>query len=293
MDPTMIERVRGFNREVTQRVGALDDRYLARARPLGQARLLWEIGEDGCDVRTLRSRLDLDSGYLSRLLRSLEDAGLVTLGPGERVRRVRTARLTAAGWAERAALDRGSDALAASLLEPLNPQQRERLVAAMGEVQRLLTAALVQIAPADPAGAHARYCMGEYAAELDRRFAHGYAPARAIPVDAAALRPPRGLLLVATLRSEPVGCGALRFHDDAWSELKRLWVAPAARGLGVGRRLMGELEARAAEHGDVVRLDTNGALTEAIALYRSSGYVEVAPFNDDIYPDHFFEKRLR
>lgn len=289
----MIERVRGFNREVTQRVGALDDRYLARDRPLGQARLLWEIGDDGCDVRTLRSRMDLDSGYLSRLLRSLQEAGLVTLGPGERDRRVRTARLTAAGRAERLALDRGSDELAATLLEPLNAQQRERLVAAMGEVQRLLTAALVEIAPADPTGAHARYCMGEYAAELDRRFAHGYDPAQAIPVDAAALRPPRGLLLVATLRSAPVGCGALRFHADATSELKRLWVAPAARGLGVGRRLMGELEARAARHGDVVRLDTNGALTEAIALYRSSGYTEVPRFNDDPYPDHFFEKRLR
>jgi DNA-binding MarR family transcriptional regulator len=156
MDAAMTARVRAFNREVTQRVGALDDRYLARGRPLGEARLLWEIGDDGCDVRTLRSRLDLDSGYLSRLLRSLEAARLVTVGPGEGDRRVRTARLTAAGRAERAALDRRSDELAASLLEPLNARQRERLVAAMGEVQRLLTAALVEIAPANPAGEHAR-----------------------------------------------------------------------------------------------------------------------------------------
>ena len=146
----MIRQVRRFNRTVTQRVGALDDRFLARDRPLGDARVLWEIGDDGCDVRSLRSRLDLDSGYLSRLLRSLEGDGLITVGPSESDRRVRTAQLTAAGAAERAVLDRRSDELAASLLEPLNAAQRARLVAAMGDVERLLTAAIVEIAPVDP-----------------------------------------------------------------------------------------------------------------------------------------------
>ena len=73
----MIEQVRRFNRTVTERVGALDDHFLGRDRALGEARLLWEIGPDGCEVRLLRARLALDSGYLSRLLRSLEAAGLV------------------------------------------------------------------------------------------------------------------------------------------------------------------------------------------------------------------------
>ncbi len=68
----MISQVRSFNRTVTQRIGALHEDFLARDRPLAQARLLWEIGAAGCDVRVLRWRLDLDSGYLSRLLRSLE-----------------------------------------------------------------------------------------------------------------------------------------------------------------------------------------------------------------------------
>src|ERR671929_1471117 len=95
-----VARVRRFNRIVTQRVGALDDRFLARDRPLGEARLLWEIGEDGCDVRELRARLDLDSGYLSRLLRSLEAAGLVVVEAGEADRRLRTARLTDSGREE-------------------------------------------------------------------------------------------------------------------------------------------------------------------------------------------------
>ncbi|HEY6221640.1 MAG TPA: MarR family winged helix-turn-helix transcriptional regulator, partial [Candidatus Eisenbacteria bacterium] len=129
MEPAMIVQVRRFNRIVTQRVGALDDRFLARDRPLGEARLLWEISPDGSDVRSLRARLDLDSGYLSRLLRSLEAAGLVTVAPSEPDRRVRTARLTSAGLAERTLLDERSDALARSFLVPLNEPQRRRLVA--------------------------------------------------------------------------------------------------------------------------------------------------------------------
>jgi len=102
----MTDQVRRFNRAVTQRIGVLQDAFLARGRPLGQARVLWEIGPDGSDVRNLRSRLDLDSGYLSRLLRALEDDGLITVEVNDADGRLRTARLTAAGLAERAELDR-------------------------------------------------------------------------------------------------------------------------------------------------------------------------------------------
>ena len=293
VDGTLVDSVRAFNRTVTQRVGALDDRYLARNRPLGESRVLWEIGPQGCDVRTLRSRLDLDSGYLSRLLRSLEAAGLVTVGPGEPDRRVRTARLTAAGVAERALLGRRSDALARSMLEPLDDTQRRRLVAAMGEVQRLLTATLVEIAAVDPTDHRAQHCLRAYVAELDRRFDAGFDPAQSLPADPGEMRPPAGLFLLATLRHEPAGCGALKFHGDAPTELKRMWVAPTARGLGVGRRLLAELERRAAEHGSrTIRLETNRSLTEAIALYRSAGYREVGAFNDEPYANHWFEKHL-
>src|SRR5437660_5255115 len=109
MSDAAVEQVRRFNRVVTERVGALSDRFLGRERPLGEARLLWEIGLDGCEVRLLRARLALDSGYLSRLLRSLEAAGLVEVAPGSRDRRIRVARLTAAGRRERAALDKRSN----------------------------------------------------------------------------------------------------------------------------------------------------------------------------------------
>jgi DNA-binding MarR family transcriptional regulator/GNAT superfamily N-acetyltransferase len=293
MDDVMVSRVRQFNRAVTQRVGALDDRYLARSRPLGEARVLWEIGERGRDVRQLRTLLDLDSGHLSRLLRSLEAQGLIAVGPSEHDRRVRTARLTGSGEAERRELDRRSDDLASSLLEPLTEPQRERLVAAMDEVERLLTAALVQIDAVDPSHHVARTCLREYFAELDRRFDAGFDPAQSRRIDLEEMRPPTGVFLVATLRAEPVGCGALRFHPNEPTELKRMWVAPAARGLGIGRRLLTELEAYAAANGArTLRLDTNRTLTEAIAMYRSSGYRAVDAFNDEPYAHHWFEKHL-
>jgi DNA-binding MarR family transcriptional regulator/GNAT superfamily N-acetyltransferase len=284
--------VRSFNRVVTQSVGAHQDHYLSRRLPLGEARVLWEVGE-GCDVRELRARLDLDSGYSSRLLRSLESAGLVTMKPSPTDRRVRSVRLTAAGRRERDALDRRSDELAESLLAPLNEAQRNRLIDAMGEVERLLTAGVVRIDVVDPKEPAAVYCLGEYYAELGRRFDSGWDESISIAATPDQLRPPAGLFVVATLHGEPVGCGALKFHGRAPAELKRMWVAPAARGLGLGRRLLTELEGLAADRGvRRVRLETNRNLTEAIALYRSAGYREVAPFNDEPYAHHWFEKRL-
>src|SRR5712691_6168620 len=149
MDRTMVLQVRRFNRIVTQRVGALNDRFLARDRSLGEARLLWEIGTEGRDVRSLRAQLELDSGYLSRLLRSLESAGLVTVGYKDSDKRIRIARLTRKGKAERAVLERRADELAASLLAPLGPTQRDRLVTAMADAERLLTASMIEVVPID------------------------------------------------------------------------------------------------------------------------------------------------
>jgi DNA-binding MarR family transcriptional regulator/GNAT superfamily N-acetyltransferase len=288
-----VARVRSFNRTVTQRVGALQDEYLSSGRSLGASRVLWEIGEDATDVRELRARLDLDSGYLSRLLRSLERDGLVLVGADRADKRVRTARLTAAGRAERALLDRRSDELARSLLAPLSADHRERLVEAMGVVERLLTAGLVEVAIEPPTTAAARFCLESYFAELDARFDTGFDPARSIPADAADLTEPAGLLLVARLHGEPIGCGALKLHGDVPFYIKRMWVAPSARGLGVGRRILRELEDHARRRGAVVvHLETNKALHEAASLYRSAGYVEVEPFNDEPYAHHWFEKRL-
>jgi ribosomal protein S18 acetylase RimI-like enzyme len=293
MDVSETERVRSFNRTVTQRIGALDEEYLARGRPLGASRLLWEIDEDGVDLRLLRRRLDLDSGYMSRLLRRLERDRLITVERSRVDGRVRIARLSGAGREERALLDRLSDRLARSLLEPLDPRQRARLVEAMGVVERLLTASLVEIAVDVPTSSAAQFCFQSYFAELARRFDTGFDPGRSITADPGELVEPRGVLLVARLRGAAIGCGALKLHGREPAEIKRMWVAPAARGLGVGRRLLRELEEHARRRGaKLARLETNRALTEAIDLYRSAGYDEVAPFNDEPYADHWFEKRL-
>jgi len=293
MEQDLIGQVRSFNRAVTQRAGALNDAFLSRGRPLGQARVLWEIGPAGRDVRLLRSRLGLDSGYLSRLLRSLENDGLVAVEQSEADGRVRTARLTARGLAERAELDRRSDEVATSILQPLSARQRTRLVTAMAEVERLLAASTVQVTVSDPRHPDARACLQAYFRELSQRFDGGFDPARSISADDAELTPPVGLLLVATLHGEPIGCGALKFHGNAPAEIKRMWVAPVARRLGLGRRLLTELEAHAAAYEvRTLRLETNRTLAEAIGLYRAAGYREVAAFNDEPYAHHWFEKTL-
>ncbi len=293
MEASLISQVRRFNRAITQRVGALDDEFLARGRPLGQARLLWEIGPDGADVRSLRARLDLDSGYLSRLLRALEADGLVAVQSSGADGRVRTARLTGRGLAERAELDRRADEAAAAILRPLSTSQRNRLAEAMAEVERLMLASAVEVTARHPADPAARACLHAYVEELGRRFETGFDPARSLPAADRDMSPPAGLFLVATLHSETVGCGGLKFHPGAPAEVKRMWVAPAVRGLGLGRRLLTELEARAAAHGvTVLRLETNGTLAEAISLYRASGYREVPAFSDEPYAHHWFEKTL-
>ena len=270
----------------------LTDQFLGRARALGETRVLWEIGPDGLEVRTLRARLALDSGYASRVLRALEWQGLVAVTASPDDGRVRHVRLTEAGLAEYVEINRRSDAVAWSFLEPLSDGQRARLVAAMTEVERLLRASLIALAIEDPATQDAQLCLTRYFAELNTRFETGF---ETVPALAAALHDlvaPAGIFLVARLRGEPIGCGGLILYPDA-PLIKRMWVAPAARGLGLGRRLLWELERLARETGArTIRLDTNRVLHEAIQLYRSAGYREVPRFSDEPYAHHWFEKVL-
>ena len=293
-DRAAIDTVRAFNRTVTSRIGALEDHYLGSDRSLGSSRVLWEVAGDGAEVRAVRERLGLDSGYLSRLLRSLEREGLVTVAAAASAdARVRTVRPTDAGLAERAELDRRSDQLAASVLEPLSDGQRARLVEAMGTVMRLLEAGLVQVERADAASDDARRCLAAYYDELARRFPSGFDPGRSLHPDTHEFAEPTGLFVLARLHGRAIGCGAVLFHDDEPAYVKRMWVDDAVRGMGVGRRILVALEQAARDHGaPSVTLETNASLTEAIAMYRASDYVEVEPFNDEVYADHWFEKRL-
>jgi DNA-binding MarR family transcriptional regulator/predicted N-acetyltransferase YhbS len=294
MLPDQISQVRRFNRLVTQRAGALDDQFLGRDRPLGESRLLYEIGPGGADVRDLRRRLGLDSGYVSRLVQALEEKGLVRLNRATADQRVRQVRLTAAGRREVREMNERSDQAAAALLDSLTPAQRTRLVVAMAEVHRLLQVAGLHIERVDPASPAARWCVGQYFAELDRRFESGFDPAASLAAEDLELIPPRGAFLVASVDGETVGCGAVKAVGPAVGSLKRMWVADGARGLGIGRRMLDALEAQARELGlRTLRLETNRTLKEAIQLYRGAGYREMTPFNSDPYADHWFEKTLR
>jgi len=289
-----LQKVRQFNRAVTQRIGVLTDNYLGRGRPLGESRLAFEVGRDGADVRELRKRLSLDSGYLSRLLRSLEAQGLLATKPAPDDARVRRVSLTRKGLRELALLDQRSQALAQSLLAPLGATQRERLVTAMSEVERFLSASAVSISPADPAGSEIRACIASYLRELDARFENGFEAARGPSADPDEFVPPRGVMLLARLDGEAVGCGGIKTIGTGIGEIKRMWVAPSARGLGIAQRLLDALERHAAELGfRRVRLDTNRTLVEARALYLRNGYREIAAYNENPYADHWLEKSLQ
>lgn len=293
MHPEHVQQVRRFNRLVTQRAGALDDHFLGRDRPLGESRVLYEIGTAGADLRTLRERLGLDSGYLSRVVQSLQAKGLVTLRAAADDERVRRAVLTRAGRAELKEMNRRSDEAAEAVLAPLTESQQERLVAAMTEVHRLLRAAGIVIETVDPASELARWCVARYFDELATRFEGGYDPAKALPADDAELRPPRGAFVTATVDGEAIACGCLKTVSPGVGWIKRMWVATSARGLGLGRRMLSALEHQALALGlTTIQLETNRSLVEAIQLYRSAGYVEVPPFNAEPYGDYWFEKRL-
>jgi DNA-binding MarR family transcriptional regulator len=230
-----ISQVRRFNRLVTQRAGALNDHFLGRDRPLGESRLLYEVGPEGADLRDLRRRLGLDSGYVARLVKALEEDGLVRLSQGTEDQRVRRARLTAAGQREVREMNERSDEAAGALLEALTPAQRARLVAAMAEVHRLLQLAGLRIERVDPAIPPARWCVGQYFHELDRRFESGFDPAASLSAEDRDLIPPRGAFLVAFMDGEAVACGAVKKISAGVGSLKRMWVSDAVRGLGISR----------------------------------------------------------
>ncbi len=148
----------------------------------------------------------------------------------------------------------------------------------------------IAIMETDPAGAEAQSCLAAYFAELDRRFPGGFDPGP--PGDPAAYRPPRGSFLIAR-DGRPLACVALTTDGPGRGEVKRLWVAPQARGLGLARRMMQAVEDRARALGLFhLRLDTNATLTEALALYDRLGWARIPRYNDNPYAQAWFERHL-
>jgi DNA-binding MarR family transcriptional regulator len=291
LDPALA-RIRRFNRAVTRETGAMEESFLGRGRPLGAARVLWAIGEDGRDVADLRAELALDSGLLSRLLRGLQAEGMAEMDPDPTDRRRRRATLTAKGQAERAEYDRLNDQMAEGMLARA-PRHRDALLAAMDLVAVTLNSDRIDILPADPTDSAARACLAAYFALLAEKIA-GISAAH-VPdpdPDAPLFRPPQGAFLLAWCDRLPVGCVSLKPLEPGVAEVKRLWIDPAARGLGLARRLMRSVEDAARDLGyRSLKLDTNAALTEAIALYERSGWTPTAPYTG--FPaTHWFCKPL-
>ncbi|MDQ1036615.1 DNA-binding MarR family transcriptional regulator/GNAT superfamily N-acetyltransferase [Streptomyces sp. V3I8] len=281
-----VTTLRRFNRYFTRRIGALDDHYLGQDRPLGEARLLYEIGP-GASLRELRTRLGLDAGYLSRMVRALEEQGLVRVTVHPADSRLRLAEPTAAGRDELAEQNRRADGLAEGLLRGLSETQRGRLTEAVAVAERLLRLAAITVRPVGASSPDARACLAGYAAELDERFPEGYAVTDLVPPGRIAA------FLVAYEEERAVGCGALCALDTDTAEIRHLWVRPQARGLGLGRRLLTELERTAAGRGHrTVRLDTHVVLEEAAALYRTGGYTEIPAYGANPHAGYWFEKPL-
>jgi len=287
--------LRRFNRTYTQRIGVLDDSYLGTGRPLNVSRLLFEIGSSehggggAPTVRDLRERLDLDSGYLARLIGRLREDGLVELHPDPLDRRRRVVRLTPAGRSARAELDARSEALADRLVGSLTSRQRARLERALAEADLLVRAATVHLREVGPEDAAARSALGRYAAELDARFPGGFE--LGVPQEEPGAR-----YVVATSDGAAVAYGGFRpvaLPDGDAAEIKRMWVDTGWRGAGLGARMLRHLEGLAATDGFArVVLDTNGTLAEAVALYERAGYRRVARYNDNPYAQLFFTKDL-
>ncbi|MGW6904582.1 bifunctional helix-turn-helix transcriptional regulator/GNAT family N-acetyltransferase [Streptomyces sp. NPDC054940] len=293
MEPVSTEHVtalRRFNRYFTRRIGVLDDHYLGQNRPLGEARLLFEIG-DGASLRELRSRLGLDAGYLSRMAKALEAQGMVRLNAHPRDSRLRMIEPTTAGRAELKEQNLRASAVATGLLEGLSEPQRARLTEALATTQRLLRLAAITVDLVDGAAQDARHCLDAYAADIDERFPEGFDKSDLVrPEEVSG---DAGAFFVAREEGRPVGCGALRRLEPGIGEIRHVWVHPDARRLGLARRLLDALEREAAARElTVVRLDTHAALTEAQSMYRACGYTEIPRYDDNVYAAHWFEKRL-
>ncbi|MBS2025151.1 MAG: MarR family transcriptional regulator [Deltaproteobacteria bacterium] len=287
----LVSTVRTFNRFYTRVVGVLGEQHLRTGLTLGQARVLFEIGQLApVEARALQAYLSLDRGYVSRRLAELESARLITRVRGAEDARRKPIVLTAKGRQRLALLDERSIAIVQRLTARLDGAQQRKLQSAMIEIQRLLDDDFV-IARERPESPQAQACLNGYFAELARRF--GFDPSQSVSADPEEMRPPRGVFLLVRCGGRPRGCGALKTLEPGVGEVKRMWIHPELRGRGAGRRLLQALEHEAGKLKlRVLKLDTSSHLSEALGLYRSAGYREIAPYNDNRFAAHWFEKGL-
>jgi GNAT superfamily N-acetyltransferase len=152
----------------------------------------------------------------------------------------------------------------------------------------------VEIRPEPSSSALATRLLSSFIEEIGTRLPGGFDPARSVSASPEEMAPPAGdFLVVVDPSGDGVGCGGLKDLGSAIFEIKRMWIAPTHRGRGYARALLVALEERARELGAIeLRLDSSSVLNEAVALYRSCGYVEIAPYNDNRYASLWFAKVL-
>jgi len=283
-DQVRIAAVRAFNRFYTRQLGVLGQRLLASPFSLSEARVLYELAHsDGAAAKELGTELDLDPGYLSRIVQKFADAGLITRKPLAADRRQYQLTLTAKGRQAFTRLDRSSHEDVARMLSRLSETDRRRLTSAMATIEGLLgsahtpaAATLREPRPGDMGwvvqSQGARYA-GEYGfdssfealvAEIAAKFLNSF--------DAS-----RERCWIAEIDGAPVGSVFLVRHDDEVAKLRLLLVEPDGRGQGLGQRLVGECIAFARACGyRKITLRTQSILTAARRIYQDAGFVLVA-----------------
>ena len=222
---TATATLRHFNRTYTQRIGLLEESFLGLGMPLAAARLVFEIGPTGTTVRELRDRLGLDSGYLSRLLRTLQARGLVVVEPDPEHLRRRRVTLTPKGHSTYRRLDNRSERLAQEILQALSERQR-RLTGASTTAELLVRAATVQLRRIDPRSALGYAGSRPVLRRLNRRFPNGFDAQAARAADTAAADDEAAVFVIASSDGLPVGCGGVQRVTATTGEIKRMWVDP-------------------------------------------------------------------
>lgn len=282
-DESRISAVRGFNRFYTRQLGVLGQRLLESPFSLSEARVLYELAHrDGVAAKEIGSELDLDAGYLSRIVQKFDDDGLINRKPLPADRRQQQLNLTAKGRQAFARLDRSSHADVAKTLHRMSEGDQRRLTAAMATIEGLLGAAHAPAAilreprPGDMGWvvqSHGAQYAGEYGfdssfealvAEITAKFLQSF--------DAS-----RERCWIAEVDGAPVGSVFLVRHDDEVAKLRLLLVEPAGRGHGLGRQLVGECIAFARACGyRRITLWTQSILTAARKIYQDAGFMLMA-----------------
>jgi DNA-binding MarR family transcriptional regulator/GNAT superfamily N-acetyltransferase len=276
-----VAAVRAFNRFYTGRIGVLGEGFLRTPHSLTEARVLYELGHrDVVEVAELRRRMEIDAGYLSRLLSRLEEQGLVARERSQDDGRRQRVRLTADGAAAAAELDRRSVAEIGALLDGLGEERQRRLVTAMRVIGEVLDdadssdAALVLRAPHPGDYGWIVHRHGaQYAEEYGWDETFEALVARIVADHAEHHDPRREATWIAEVDGAPVGCVLCVREDDSTAKLRLLLVDPRARGRGIGARLIDECVRFARRAGyERIILWTNDVLHDARRLYERAGF---------------------